>query len=167
MQSESSRVPLWFLYYYRQTGLLALEPIYMLKWKLPYSDTPIFFSRSFILPDAYQQHFSQGNAIGKIMGENCAYIYVDENKAAKQILGGSTIGKNSLSLHANLIQAVHTFQNVNAIILSSNEVWMRTLVRRIDGSVVVLLNRLYVINDCPNLFVVEFQDVTKQFLHYL
>ena len=108
---EKSVPPLWFLKYYRETGLIALECINMIKWKLPYSDSPIFFSRNFILPTTSQRQFSKEKPIGTFMGDKMTLSVVDEDDIARKIHHGSMNGKSILNFRVNLIQASHSLRS--------------------------------------------------------
>ena len=164
---ENSVPPLWFLKYYRETGLVELKHFNMIKWKLPYSDTPIFFSRNFILPIASQRHFSKDKPIGRVVGDTKTLSIVDEDDVAREIYRGSINGRSSLSLRINPVQAVKVLQFTPEILHSTNEVWTRSLERRNDGTVVVLLNHYFALPGCPTSGLVEFQDVTDEYMIYL
>ena len=92
---------------------------------------------------------------------------VDEEDVAKEIYRGSINGRSILSLPLNVVQATQFSKDTVDLYRTSNEVWTRSLERRQDGSVAVLLNRNLVFADCPSCFFIEFQDVTDQYSAYL
>ena len=167
LHSTSSRPPLWSQKYFRQTGLAALEPVYNLNWKPPYSDIPIFFSRDFMLPASSQQHFDKEKPIGRMMGDDALLSVVDEDDIAKGIYRGNIKGRSLMSLRINLVQAVQFFPVALEILNTNKELWTKSLGRRNDGSVVVLLNRFLAIAGCRTTGLVEFQDITDSYLPYL
>ena len=68
-----------------------------------------------------------------------------------------------MALRVNLIQVIQFVKLASEIYHANNEVWMRSLERRNDGSVIVLLKRFSAISDYSNCGL-EFQDVTEQYL---
>ena len=166
-QQHTSRMPLWFLYFYRQTGFSTPAPVYNLSWKLAFSENSLFYTREFCLPASHEQKFARDKIVGKYLTDSVTLGVFDEDSGAKTIYQGSVSGRSLLDLLLTPVFCLQHRQQVLSTIFSENEIWMRTLNRRNDGSIAVLLSRVSSVLGCFTCSLTEFQDVTDQFLPHL
>ena len=164
-QRNDSKIPLWFLYLYRQTGFYG--PVHSLSCRLPFDDNSLFYSQQFCLPATQEQHFVVNKIVGKFMTDSTTPSVIDDDDGARTIYQGRVDGKSLLNMWLKPAFYMSYVQQGISTLLLTNEIWARSLQRCNDGSVVVLLSRISTVTGCSTSALVEIQDVTDQFSQYM
>ena len=168
-QQDYSKMPLWFLYLYRQTGFVTSPNTDNPRWGLPFGDDSFLHTRKFRLPSFREQQFFMDKLVGKCLSDTVTFGVVDEDAGARGIFQGSINGKSLLELWLVPIYYMQQVQELDFIgkFYANNEIWTRSLQKRKDASVAVILTRTSLIPCCSTCILKEFQDITDLYSQYM
>lgn len=121
------------------------------------------FSNEFQLPVLNERIFFPDRLIGTLLDNptNCSILDMDD--VGRNIYKGSIIGGLATEFH--VFQATHYFCQDSVVddLFNYGEAWNRTVEYRVDGSILIALNRYYIKNGRTDIIYIDLQDITDKY----